>query len=294
MSKTSFVILLICFLGGNFILAKDKMPLPEIDSINLMLCEIADAKSDVKKDKINNYLKKYFRTFLKNEESMLVEYDSVKYLSVLDSDDSKLRVITWNLNYSDGSFKYFGFLQYKNKNNYCLYFLDDKKLDDGFERHFLSNAEWYGALYYDIITTQWNSRTYYTLLGWDGANFLINRKVVEVLKFDRKGMPYFGKKAFKMDKLYTGRLIFEYADRVTMLLRYNEKNEIIVMDHLSPPEKKYQGLYQYYGPDFSYDGLVFRGGKWHFLNDIDPQKAINYKRDPHINSLKRHGAVDSF
>lgn len=286
---------MINFLVVGFITAAKDEPVPEIETINQMLCDIAETKSDDKKNELNANLIEYFNEFLHKEESFKVSYDSVKYISVLDSDDGKLRVITWNLYYSDGSFKYFGFLQYKGKKQTYVHFLDDKKCDDeGFKRHYMTNSEWFGALYYELITTKWNSRTYYTLIGWDGADFLINRKVIEVLTFDRRGMPTFGQKSFKMDKLTTGRLVFEYADRATMLLRYNEKHEILVMDHLSPPEQKYKGLYQYYGPDFSYDGLKFRAGRWYFLNDIDPEKAINFKRDPHINSLSRRGASGSF
>ena len=136
--------------------------------------------------------------------------------------------------------------------------------------------------------------TYYTLIGWDGANYLINRKVVEVLYFDRKGMPLFGKKIFKLEKTNTGRLIFEYADRTTMILRHNEKQDIIVLDHLSPPEQRFTGMFQYYGPDFSYDALIFRGGKWVLMNDIDPEIAINYKRDSKTSNLKRRGVSGNF
>lgn len=275
--------------------AQKPIDLPEIDSINQMLCTISTTKSDVKKDELNAYLIGYLREFLENDISWSAKYDSVNYLSVLKSDDDKLRVFTWNLNYQDGSFKYFGFLQYKDNKNDYVFFLDDKKQsEDGFERRYLTNTEWYGVLYYEIITTKWNSRTFYTLIGWDGADFLINRKVVEVLTFDRKGMPSFGSKSFKLEKTATGRLIFEYADRATMLLRYNDKQKMIVLDHLSPPEHKYKGLYQYYGPDFSYDAFVFRAGRWYLISDVDPEKAINYKRDNHINTLKRKGASRDF
>ena len=277
--------------------AKKPVHFPEVDSINQMLCSILQTKSDINKNKLNAYLVGYFQEFLETEESWSAEYDSVKYLGVLKSDDGKLRVFTWNLNYKDGSFKYFGFLQYKDKDkdNSYVFFLDDKKqTDNELKRLYQTYSEWYGALYYEIITTKWNSRTFYTLIGWDGADFLINRKVVEVLTFDRRGMPEFGNKSFKLEKTITGRLIFEYADRATMLLRYNEQQNMIVLDHLSPPEAKYKGLYQYYGPDFSYDAFSFRAGRWHLISDVDPEKAINYKRNNHINTIKRRRASENF
>lgn len=295
MGNRFLILTLMLSLVSNIVFAAKDEPLPEVLEINEMLCNIADSRSDKKKDQLNVELIQYFHEFLLNEESLKANFDSVRYLSVLDSDDGKLRVYTWNLNYKDGSFKYFGFLQYHNKKQKYVYFLDDKKLDDdGFERRFLTNTEWYGALYYELVTTKWNSRTYYTLIGWDGADFLINRKVVEVLTFNRRGIPEFGNKSFKLEKFSTGRLIFEYADRATMLLRYNDKQGILVLDHLSPPEQKYKGMYHYYGPDFSYDAFKFRAGRWHLISDIDPEKAINFKKDSHINSLSRRGASGNF
>ncbi len=291
--KISYIISF-CFLASS-IYAKDKPMAEEVSSINDMLNEIFIAKTDRDKLVLNQYVVELFFNYLKTEESYTADFDSVKYLTVLQSEDNKLRVYTWNLCFDDGSFKYFGYLQYKDKKEYLVYFLDDKKnVESEFERWYRSPSEWYGVLYYEIITTKFNSRNYYTLIGWDGADLLINRKVIEVLSFDRKGMPEFGKRAFRVDKLSTGRLTFEYADRATMLVRYNEKNKIIVLDHLSPPEQKYQGMYQYYGPDFSYDALIFRGGRWVYQSDIDPEKAINYKRNGHVNSLKRRGNSGDF
>ena len=46
-----------------------------------------------------------------------------------------------------------------------------------------------------------------------------------------------------------------------MMLRYDDKLKMIVFDHLSPSKPSYEGKYQYYGPDFSYDGLIFEKGK---------------------------------
>ncbi len=294
MNRLFAIILFTVFVVGT-ISAKPDNLIPEVDSINQILNNIAESKSDKKKIELNAYLIEYFQEYLKSEDSFETAYDSVKYLSVLDSDDENLRVITWNLNFKDGSFQYYGFLQYRNKKNYLVHFLDDKTVEESeFERHYQTNSEWFGSLYYQIVTKKWNSRTYYTLIGWDGADFLINRKVVEVLTFDRRGMPIFGKKAFKLDKYYSSRLVFEYADRATMLLRYNSKQEMLVLDHLSPPEQKYKGMFQYYGPDFSYDAFIFRGGKWHFQKNVDPEKAINFGRDSHINSLRRRGNSNSF
>lgn len=289
--KTFFVIFFFFFSIIN-VFSKEIKNIPEIDSINQYVVKIESALFDNEKEYINNNLINYFLDFLENPKSFDINYDSLKYISVLKSSDDLLRVFTWNLYFEDGSFKYFGFLQYKSKDKVKVFFLNDKKYnfdekDESIRRLYNSNSEWYGAIYYGIITKKFNSTTYYTLIGWDGVDFLINRKVIEVLKFTRHDFPVFGGKNFKLGKVYADKLIFEYADRATMLLRYNEKRDIIVMDHLSPSEEKYRGLFEYYGPDFSYDALVFKRGYWELDSDIDPNIAINFEKNNKINQIKR-------
>jgi hypothetical protein len=54
-----------------------------------------------------------------------------------------------------------------------------------------------------------------------------------------------------------------------MMLRYNERTEMIVMDHLSPIDPAYQDDRGNYGPDFSHDALEFQKGKWVLLENIE-------------------------
>jgi hypothetical protein len=44
---------------------------------------------------------------------------------------------------------------------------------------------------------------------------------------------------------------------------------MIIFDHLSPSKPSYAGNYQYYGPDFSYDGLKFEQGIWELVENVD-------------------------
>ena len=53
------------------------------------------------------------------------------------------------------------------------------------------------------------------------------------------------------------------------MLRWEKKKKMIVFDHLSPAAIRYNGIYEFYGPDFSVDGYKFKKGKWRYFNDID-------------------------
>ena len=43
---------------------------------------------------------------------------------------------------------------------------------------------------------------------------------------------------------------------------------MIIMDHLAPEDSRFEGQYQFYGPDFSYDALEFKKGEWVFQRDV--------------------------
>jgi len=297
MKKVFIVILLIVtpFIG----MSKNNLTFKAVvDSINNLFVEISQTRSNDQKEELNKEIIATLDKFLRNPESFDHPIDSVRNLSCIKSSDNALRIYTWNLCYSDGLFKYFGFVQQKTGGKIKVYGLYDRRNRNIYapqkDLEYYTTSEWYGCIYYECITKTWNSKTYYTLIGWDGADNLINRKIIEVLSFTRRGIPIFEKKMFKVDRMISNRLIFEYADRATMLLRYNDKHKIIVIDHLSPSEDRFKDLPQYYGPDMSFDALEFKGGRWLLESNINPEVAINYQKNALVNRLKRRGVSHEF
>lgn len=53
-----------------------------------------------------------------------------------------------------------------------------------------------------------------------------------------------------------------------MVIRYDEKSRIIVMDHLEPAQRLMVGHPEFYGPDLSYDAYVLTDDGWEFQSDI--------------------------
>jgi hypothetical protein len=114
-------------------------------------------------------------------------------------------------------------------------------------------------------------KTWYALLGFDFNTRFSHKKIVEVLHFDHN-KPIFGA-SIETGKDQVKRLIFEYSSEIVMSLRYNEKLQQIVFDHLSPMAPIFTGVYRFYVPDGSYDALRFNKGIFSLETDVD---ARNY------------------
>ena len=241
------------------------------DSLNHYFTTLASETNNEHKIEINNKILNYFREALKDEESFYYPFFDLEHVGIISSDDERLRIITWNLPYNDRTHKYFGFIQYKkNRRSYDVYELNDKSLEiKNPEQAILNNKNWYGALYYQIITNKYKGTEYYTLLGADLNDLLTKKKIIEILYFNDDDQPVFGKQVFKNKTYPLSRVIFEFNGQTNMTLTFDKEKEMIVFDHLSPSRPSLKGQFEFYGPDFSYDGLKFERGIWNSYTDID-------------------------
>ncbi|MEA2106639.1 MAG: hypothetical protein U9P82_07965 [Bacteroidota bacterium] len=241
------------------------------DSLTHYFSLMAQERDDDKKEELNKKIVEYFQKTLAQDGSFDFDFSSLKYVGDIRSEDDKLRIITWNLPYYDGTHQYFGFVQYKkNRWKTLTYKLTDKSEQiTNPEYDILSHTNWYGALYYKIIVHKHRRDNYYTLLGSDLNDLFSKKKLVEIVQFDSNDQPVFGAFMFKNRDKNVARVIFEYSAQANMGLMYDENKGMIVYDHLSPFRPNLKGKYQFYGPDFSYDGLKFEDGIWNTYHDID-------------------------
>ncbi len=238
-------------------------------------------KTDSQKVSINKRILISFNRSLNENGSINYKYSNIKNCGIISSDDNTLRLITWNIKFKDGTYKYYGFIQHVNKTKKTIDVFSLNDISDKIqnpEKANLSNSQWYGALYYQIITIKYNDKKYYTLLAWDGNNYLTTKKIIDVLVFTKSGRPKFGKTIFKTNKIRTKRVFFEYSSKTVMSLQYDKKYKAIVFDHLSPSKSIYKNNYQFYGPDFTFDAYYFEDGKWIYKSKIEvnnPKKKKN-------------------
>ncbi len=109
----------------------------------------------------------------------------------------------------------------------------------------------------------------YTLIGYHFNDRFSDKKIIDVLYFDKNQDAVFGKPVFNTEKGVQHRVIFEYSGEVVMTVRYNPDLKMIVYDHLSPIEPELAGHPRFYAPDFSYDGYKWKSGMWIHQSDID-------------------------
>ncbi len=263
--------------------ASDEVVLKELFESLFTRDSIRFLKNDEEKIRLNDTIQKIFKKTLELDNSFSYPFDLLKHIGKLQSKDKLVRIITWNLKFSDGSFKYYGFVQYNNlkKEKIITYPLTDKSDSiSAPEDVVLSYYNWFGALYYQMYGYADKGKNYYILFGWDGNNYYTNKKIIDILSFNNNGKPIFGKSVFKTEKKLKKRVLFEHAIKTTMSCKYNESVDAIVFDHLSPQKSSQTGQYQFYGPDGSYDGFRLTKGKWLYVPDI-------YVTNPKVKNKKK-------
>jgi hypothetical protein len=76
-----------------------------------------------------------------------------------------------------------------------------------------------------------------------------------------------------------------------MLLRYVPEQNLIVFDHLAPPDPKMKDKPDTFGPDLSYDGYKLKEGKWVFVENLD-MRNIPQPEDVDIIDPKKQALKD--
>lgn len=242
------------------------------DSLCSLYRKINTIKTDAGRRQANDVFYQKLSTMPANQLFSL-PFDSLKLtISVTESPDKTFRIFNWAIYYNaKAQYEFYGFIIVNQANEYVLYPLSDKSAQmKSPEDQTVTNKDWYGALYYEIIPSGNEEDRYYVLLGWDGNDLFTNRKVIDVLWFDENYVPNFGKPVLQFSQEdIRQRVVFEFAETSTMKLRYEPKLKMIIFDHLVPSKPEFEGKYEYYGSDFTFDGLKFEDGKWTLNENVD-------------------------
>lgn len=232
-----------------------------------------------------------FVSLLKADNSFYYPFDSFETISKIYPPDSSFRIFTWQLVLPQGHFRYYGVIQMKST-KLKIYPLFDFSDTMQYQTQLITtNDNWYGALYYGIIQKKLDKQAVYTVFGFEGADVITRRKVVDILTFDATGKPKFGAPLFFMsqdeDSLHykksdtLTRFFIEYKYNAPTVMNYDKEKEMIIFDHVAPPNDKGRGATFSYVPDGTYEGFAWRNNRWNWVENVFTF-AINEDDNPPI------------
>ncbi|MBP1644834.1 MAG: hypothetical protein H6Q16_409 [Bacteroidetes bacterium] len=276
---------------------------------------VIDSPNDNERFNANEKLLTTMEEVLSLDKSFNYPFTSLNRISNLKSSDNKFRIFTWAIVSHDGKYENFGVLQAKNESTseYEIYILKDKS-EEIFnpEMTKTDNQTWYGAVYYELLTMDYEGRNVYTLIGYDGNDIYTKRKIIDFISFKpRSAKPIFGANNFYKDRDRT-RYIFEYNPDAKFFLLwdnqyYEDKNlarkrkpifrkrprtsgpnivqeYMIVYDVLEPMYEGLEGKNQFYISSGYVNGFKFERGKWRLIENVQPR---NQKEEPNFNPAEK-------
>lgn len=257
-----------------------------------LLESLRNSTTDSDKSTHNIAFKTELKEILKQVESFEHPFSTLASVGFINSSDKQVRIVNWNVEQEDKSQRYFGFVQHFDKRGKILEVTElvEDVFGLGQPEDIVEASSWYGALYYKIIPVKKGNRTIYTVLGWDGNSTVSNIKLVDAMYINGSSVK-FGSPIFKIGKELKKRLFYEHSEEVTMILRYEEDRDRIMMDHLSPESPSLKGYFSFYVPDLSYDALKYEDSKWVLHEDVvgvnahDTEETIVYTKDPKTGKL---------
>ncbi|MGB3545684.1 MAG: hypothetical protein WBA17_01850 [Saprospiraceae bacterium] len=207
---------------------------------------------------------------LKTPNSFHYRFPQVQHMSIQYPADSSFRIFTIELFVNRDEYRYFGAIQFAGSELNLIPLVDRSgEFAGDLTTARLTPDDWYGNLIYRIQEVKEGPHPYYLLYGIDSYSAYRRRKLVDVLRFDRHGMPVLGAPVFVDDKGgVKSRLLQEYSADASVRLNYDEVQELIMTDHLETMGGQVgQGPVNV--PDGTYEGYRLDGdGKWHYVDKV--------------------------
>ncbi|MFT5070790.1 MAG: hypothetical protein ACI8V8_000751 [Chitinophagales bacterium] len=220
-----------------------------------------------------------FVAILKEKNSFLYPFDELYSVMRVYAPDNSFRIFTWQLKEPLGTHRYYGAMQMNDKSLKLYPLFDYSDTMNVHPQEILSHDNWYGAVYYKCLQHEVKGKSYYSLLGFDEADFVSNRKVLEILSFDEDQLPVFGAPLISFtdsNKVTTvkNRMFLEYNQKASVKLNFDIEMDKMIFDHLVAPSQAEEGAWFTYIPDGTYEGLEWKKNKWTWV-----EKMFHYSID---------------
>lgn len=205
-------------------------------------------------------------SLLSSSDPFTADITALNNVGSIYSDDNKLRIVSWNNRNDDGTFSYNCYFIYRKRSGKkaVTYKLSASNAVKPTDNGSYGDSNWYGSLYYNAYAVKGG----YILLGYQTYRDISRVKVIEPLKISEKAFSL-GNKVFDMDGVKTSRVVFEYSPNAIMSINYDGARRTFTFDNLSPENPNLRGMYQYYGPDFTYNSLILKKKRWTLVKNVD-------------------------
>jgi len=216
---------------------------------------------------------------LSDPASMSYPFAKLSHVSILSPSDRSFRIFTW-FTVSPTGYTPHGMVQViHGKRPSCKVFplLHNAEAVRSLSYKTLDADEWFGAVYYEMIEFKQQKKRSWILLGFNGNDGVVHKKVIDVITIGSNGTPKFGSSVFYNEDRMASRVIFQYSAKAKVSVRYDEKEKMIIFDHLAPQRPGLEEQYQHYVPDLSYDALKLAKGKWMYKKDVNARNEDENK-----------------
>jgi hypothetical protein len=211
---------------------------------------------------------------LRIKNSFYYPFDSLLGISKIYAPDTSFRIFTWTISFDDYYSRQKGAIQLRTADGSLklIPLRDDSEFTGNAEDSVRNKNTWIGAVYYNIIKTQYKGKNYYTLFGFDNNNAMSSMKWIDVLTFDAKNEPVFGGPFFSfakdsIPKPTQYRFSIEFKKDTRVLVNYIDELGMILVDHLisetDEPDHKWT-----YIPDGDSEGFKWENGKWMHVDKV--------------------------
>ena len=205
---------------------------------------------------------------LQIKNSFYYPFDSVQGISRLYAPDSSFRIFTWNIQFDAYYSRQKGAIQLRTRDGSLklIPLRDISEFTDKAQDSVRGRSNWIGAVYYNMVKTEYNGKNYYTLFGIDYNTAMSNKKWIEVMYFNEKNEPVFGGPFFSyaqdsVKKKPEYRFSIEFKKDARVLVNYLSELNLILVDHLisetDEPDNKWT-----YIPDGDNEAFKWDNGKW--------------------------------
>jgi hypothetical protein len=222
--------------------------------------------SDISKRELgNNAFIKIMRGMLKQPNSFSYPFDTLQTkIAIVQPKNKAFRIYQWEMINAEGLSRYYGVIQLPNGKINPLIDVSTQ-VTKQMEDTILTNARWFGAIYYNVLEQPTAAGTVYFLLGLNASNTNSERKIVECMRIDNNGEVSFGAPMFQSMVSKTpkicNRFIAEYQKDSHITLNWDNEQGMIIYDHLESTIGDNAKRYTFVS-DGTYDGLRWNGKQW--------------------------------